>query len=297
MSNTTTTSGRTNKIAALSDDEFQLLRDFISKHFGIYYDDEKRWLLESRLSRLMEKETISSFFGYYQHLIQKFYCNQSFTDPEFVSLLGALANNETFFHREPTAFEALWKNVIPKFYDQGEREIRILSAACSSGEEPYSIAIQFEEKRKEFPGLKISVVGLDIDLMAIGLATKGIYADSAFRGISDLAIHDMYKKNFDYDKDLNQYRIRNAFKKEIIFIHGNLMNSEIMHSLGRFHVIFCRNVLIYFHDDCKRSVLQYFDDILNPGGALFLSSSDHLPHMDEFFDRMQYHGHPVYFKV
>lgn len=267
------------KTLKLDDYEFKLLRDFIAEHFGIFYEDDQKWLMESKLGRLLLNKKINSFFEYYQYLMNKFFMSQSYDDVEFVDLINSIANNETYFNREPAAFKTMTDCVLPELLNSGKKEIRILSAACSSGEEPYSIAIHFLESKNNGP-LTLEVVAVDIDLHSLIKGRNGIYKFNAFRGMDDEHIKSRFLSHFILQKDDTghpaSYSVTDVLREMVSFYQCNLLDMKALQAAGTFDMIFCRNMLIYAHLQAKERIIRNFESILRPGGHLFLGHSETL---------------------
>lgn len=282
----------------LTDDEFTMFRDFISQNMGIYFSDEKRWLLESRLSLLIGQSPFQSFTDYYDHLARKLFLDRALTDPEFIKLIRVITNHETYFYREPSAFGALKKYVLPRLAPQ-KTNVRILSAGCATGEEVYTITILFLQFRQTRFYLLPSVVGVDLDPHVLEIARAGIYKSTAFRGFEDRqTLHD-FKKYFSAHDDNHQekYRIKDHLKEFVEFHHVNIMDREKLQKMGLFDVIFCRNVLIYFGDDAKKTVINHFADLLAPGGYLFLGHSESIVGKTDMFNIIDSNNQIFYQKV
>ena len=270
--------------AIANSEELILLRDFITEKFGIYFDDEKLWLLESKISRLMQKKSIKSIIEYYNYLIQRFYLSNTNVDPDLIELIKILSNNETYFYREADAFLIICKEIIPNLYSK-QSNLRILCAGCSSGEEVYSLAISLAECNSLFINSAISIVGIDIDPDAIKMASAGVYKASAFRGIQNNDLMENLKTYFDVIKNENEeiFIVKSKIKNVISFQQVNLLDRMSILRLGKFDAILCRNVLIYFNDEGKKTVIRNFSDLLNENGFLFLGHAETIVGKDQYF--------------
>jgi chemotaxis protein methyltransferase CheR len=282
----------------LEDHEFILLRDFIAQHFGIYFDDGRRWVLESKLSRLMERYTFDSFFEYYNFLMRKFYVSQSFNDPDLIELINSISNNETYFCRESGAFRALRENIFPEI-SRRQSFMRILSAGCSTGAEAYSIAAALLEADINFYRSCCPVLGVDIDPYVLKVAEAGVYGESAFRGINDPRRLEEFKNYFTpttEGRNQQLFAVVDDLKNLVDFKQANILDKQALVSLGKFDIIFCRNVLIYFSDEGKREAIDNFSEVLNPEGYLFLGHSESIIGKSNDFNTVEKNNHIFYQK-
>lgn len=192
---------------------------------------------------------------------------------EWALLIEALTVHETYFFREEQHFEVLCNIAIPEFRKRNKTQIQIWSAACSTGEEPYSIAMSLLEHG--CPLQSIQILATDIDEKTLGNAKRGWYSKKSFsfRRMSE----NYLDKYFNVDED--GYRLQAHIRQAVQFKQQNLI--ELAQERGRslYDAIFCRNVLIYFDDVARTSVVQALYDRLNPGGYLFLGHADHLNNM------------------
>lgn len=261
----------------LQADEFVMLRNFIMQLFGIYFDDDKQWLLESKLSRLMHRHDFNSFIEYYNFLMQRFYLGQAFTDPELVELVRAVSNNETYFFREAKALCVLTDHLMPELL-QRQEPIKILSAGCSSGEEAYSIVIAMLQSRLMLTGSRARVIGVDVDSHVLNMAHEGVFKESAFRGISDpnqlRSVQAYFRPQPTPKGDNSLYKVKDMVKMHVEFHQCNLLDLNALQDLGPFDIIFCRNVLIYFSESGRKTAVENFVATLKKRGYLFLGHSE-----------------------
>ena len=254
----------------LSPEDFKLIRDLIAKHSGISLPDSTHYLVERRLrSRLIALE-LKGFREYYRHLK---YGRE--TDLELAEMIERITTNETYFFREVYQLDGFVKEIVPDILRQRASvgmstdlaPIRIWSAGCSSGEEPYTIAMAMNEKYGESQ-VKYEVFGNDISRHAIARALDGLYREASFREIEP----GMREKYFDSKE--NRTRIRDFIRRNVRFRFGNLMNPETLVGYSYMDVIFCRNVMIYFSQESRERVLDTFYERLRPGGYLLLGHSE-----------------------
>jgi chemotaxis protein methyltransferase CheR len=261
----------------LSDETFVLLRDFIYAKTGIYFLEKKKYLIEGRLAKRLQFLKIANFEDYL-HLLKYDQLKQN----EFEFLCNTITINETsFFRNEPqiTAFrQKLAMEVIDSKKESGIETLRIWSAACSSGEEPYTLAMLYLEHLKpRYPNLRVEIVGTDINSAVLDLARIAEYNHYAIRSLPELYVN----KYFDLHNGL--YRLRTEVKELVRFEYLNLIDRQKMRLMKRFDFIFCANVLIYFNEKAKIQVVGDLYNSLNRGGYLFIGSSEMLHRISTAF--------------
>ncbi|MDX9790475.1 MAG: protein-glutamate O-methyltransferase CheR [Candidatus Kapaibacterium sp.] len=260
----------------MSDFEFDTLRSLIYDKSGIYFTDSKKYLLESRITRRINANNLDSFTAYI-NLIQS-----SPTRKELDALFEAITINETFFFRVPQQFEALENIIIPEIagikIKSGNPTLRIWSAASSSGEEAYTIAIILLERiRKNYPNINFQIIGTDINSAVLGSAEHGIYKEYAVRNVPESLLNKYF------DKSENQYYLKEEVKKLVKFTKINLYDSNELRSIPPCDIIFCANVLIYFDIPSKQKVVSELYNILTKGGYLFVGYSESLHGVSKAF--------------
>lgn len=264
----------------IRDDEFVELKDIIYTNTSIMFADNKKYLLENRLSRRLQELNFSSFKDYIYFL--KY-------DPkkreEMETLINLVTINETYFLRERPQMDHMVKTVIPELIASGKRKIRVWSAACSSGEEPYSLAMLVSEAGL-FTKADIEIIATDINTEVLDIARKGEYRSVSFRGVAPEVVNRYFAK------DGFIYRITPELKSRVRFQHGNLTNHLLGSQLGKMDIIFCRNVLIYFDVDAKKKVIGLFHSMLQPWGNLYLGHSETLNKISDDF-LMKNFGHGI----
>lgn len=276
-----------NKVVNLLPAEFVILRDLIHEKLGIYYQDGKHDLIEDKLSDLVLARGFTSFLDYYYLL--KY---DSAVSKEWEQVVDALRVPETFFWREYEQIQTLVKILVPQYFSQYQTyPLKIWSAACSSGEEPYSIAIALNEAGWfRARGSAIEIIASDISYTALQKAQKGLFRPYSFRKLPD----ELREKYFKPEGDL--WRISPELTSRIRWVPANLtMKSEIL-SLANAHVIFCRNVFIYFSEDMIRKVLKNFYELQPAPGYLFVSVSESLLKLTTDFQLQETGGTFVYVK-
>ncbi len=250
----------------LPDDVFRLLRDAIYRRTGIWFADASKYLLQKRLSPRARELNFDSFQKYYYFLQY-----DPRADEEFDEIYDLVTTKETYFFREPAQLTAFVEEIVPDILSRKiVNKIRVWSAGCATGEEPYSIAILLQESRL-FERTGFEIFGSDISNEVLVRARKGQYREAAFR-TTDPTLRDKY---FIRDKD-GSWRIRDEIRNRVSFGRLNLYDEPRVSLLGSVDVIFCRNVIIYFDDASKRTVINNFYNRLVDGGYLLLGHSESL---------------------
>ena len=265
----------------LSDEGFLKWRGYIYDLCGIYFQDNKKYLLESRLLKRIRFLKLNSFDEYYNYL--KFRSNGS----ELKYLYEVITINETYFFRNQPQLDALVKYLFPDVINSSGRlnknKIRIWSAASSSGEEAYSIAIMFNELIKpKYPHLQLEIVGTDINYSVVETARRGIFKEYSIRNTPAYFLKKYFKK------EDNNYILDPAIKRMVQFNTLNLSDTNAMRMMRNFDVIFCANVLIYFDIKSKIKVVSNLYDSLNKNGYLFIGYSETLHGVSKAFKLMSY---------
>lgn len=271
----------------MSDDTFRLIRDFIRNYCGIYFDDGSKFLLEKRLSRRVENYLLNNFEDYYHFLMY-----DKRRDEELTSVIEILTVNETYFFREFSQLKALSDEIIPEIGERKKdrKRLRIWSAGCSTGEEPYTIAILILEKNL-MPEWEIEILGSDINQRVLHAARRGIYRKNSFRSIDD-----HYIRKYFTDEGEGNYRIVDPVRSLVNFSLLNLVDPFKVRFVGKMDVIFCRNVIIYFDRDTKKKVINNFYDRLTEEGYLLLGHSESLMNISTDFMLRHFKNDLVYQK-
>lgn len=267
----------------ISDMEFVELKDIIYNNSGILFAENKKYLLENRLSKRITELNFTSFQEYIYYL--KYDVRKRM---EMDTMINLVTINETYFLRERGQMDYLLQTIIPEFLSAGKRNIKIWSVPCSTGEEPYSIAILLKNA-DIFNKMNVSILATDINSDVVAIAKRGEYRNSSFRGVPI-----DFMKNFDQDGQV--YMIKEDIKKRIVFNTGNLMSPSISALVGKVDVIFCRNVLIYFDVDGKKKAIQMFHKVLNNPGYLCLGHSETLNRLSEDFTMKNFGSGVLYTK-
>jgi chemotaxis protein methyltransferase CheR len=277
--------------AILTDNEFRLFRKYIEEKCGIDISEGKAYLIETRLSRLLVDSGLSTFEELY-NLIMKAN-DQSMAE----RVIDAITTNETLWFRDKSPWIVLEKVFLPHFVEMlrsgQRRKIRLWSAAASTGQEAYSTAMCIDlwltrNGIKDITLSNFEILATDISQTVIEMARNGRYdAISVMRGL-DPGIRDMYFK-----KEGTVWEIDNKIKAHVKFQQFNLQNSYLL--LGKFDIVFCRYVLIYFSDILKESILSKLHGAMEEGGALFLGSSELYDKINNLFE-MIHVDNAVYYR-
>jgi len=266
-------------------EKLKRLRDYISSKYGVYIDDDKLTTIYKRkFQRLMQKyghKDIDTLFK--DFLFRK--------DSRLVEdVLSDVTVNETYFFREKYQFEVLVENILPALHkEKPENEhISILSAPCSTGEEVYSIAIYILEEGKIINERDILLLGIDIDSKAIQKAIEGVYTERSVHKIPKELLQKYFTKT---DKN---YRVKDFLKQAVNFRVVNVLDKYKMKKLGKFDVIFSRNMLIYFDETKRVEALTNFYNIMNKDGYLFLGHAEKIPPTFNLFRQEKINGVFVY---
>ena len=254
----------------LEDYTFVEMREFVYKYSGIFLTDSKRQILKSFLSTRLQELKIARSDQYLEYL--KAQLNQN---GEMQRLMDAISSSETRFFRNQPQLHAFRDVIIPELLEKkkqsGNKRLRILSAGCSSGEEPYTLSILLDYHfPKIFQEYKVDIIATDISTKVLQAAVRGIYNDFAL-----YQTEEQYVTKY-FQKERDNFRISDEIKKRVKFYQINLMEQEKMKVLGQFDVIFCRNVLIYFEKAAKSRAVETLYQILQPEGYLFLGRSESL---------------------
>ncbi len=268
----------------LSDTEFQQLRQLIYEKTGIYFQDNKRYLLESRVGRRLSELRLPNGKAYLHMLLN----GQG--QGEFHQLVNAITINETYFFRAPAHLEVLEQHILPEWL-RTKRQIRIWSAGCSSGEEPYTLAIFLRDRiLPRYPYAHFEIIGTDINTNVLQQAQQGIYGDYAIRNLPPEYLQRYFVRKGD------RYQIRDEIRQMVKFQVLNLADAVAMNAMHHFDLIICANVLIYFDDNMKRRVVQSFYRSLVPGGYLFVGFSETLYGISQAFQPVRFGKAIVYRK-
>jgi len=260
----------------LSADQYAKLSELLERHAGIRLGAGKEYLVLSRLGGLISHLGLDGFEGLLRRL-------QGGGDRLLLThVIDAMTTNETFWFRDPAHYQILTRDVLPALES---RQARIWSAAASTGQEAYSIAMSIRSavSARQLPmDFSFEILGTDISEKALQQAESGRYCGlAATRGLD----HEQRQRYFSGDGDCIE--VQPVFRRNVSFRNFNLLATYA--ALGRFDVIFCRNVLIYFSQERKRDIIERFHGALRPGGCLFLGSTESMNSHEDLFE-MRRHG-------
>jgi len=270
----------------LTSDEFSRLAEFLYRRTGMVFTEAKRYYVERRISERMSATSSRSFTDYFAHL-------RGEERREVEELINAFTVNETYFYREDHQLTCLTTDLLDERV-RAKRPgdtIRIWSAPCSTGEEPYSIAIWLLENWKDVDAYDIEIVGSDIDTDVLEAAAEGIFRKRALMRLSPELIARYF-----YELDDERWRILDDLRQSVRFSRVNLIDTKQTRPQGRFDVIFCRNVLIYFDDESRRIAAENLYDNLLPGGFICLGHTESMSRISPLFEVCRYSSAIVYRK-
>ncbi len=264
-------------------EDFDVLRKISNEHSGILVPDDKFDMFYSRLSKRVRMLGLDNFKHYCQFL-------QDNPDTEFTEFINAVTTNLTSFFRENHHFEFLQDHVIPDLLKKNHatRQIKVWSAGCSTGEEPYSLAMTLSEQVPA--GWDIKILATDLDTDVLKTAANGVYAMDRVSGLSEQRLKRWFKRGKGMNAD--KVKVKQALQELIHFKQLNLMKEWPMK--GHFDFIFCRNVLIYFDRDTKETLARRYGNLLMIGSFLFIGHSESLHQLDTGFHLI---GNTIYKKI
>jgi len=269
---------------SISARDYDSFRQFLEEACGIVLGDNKQYLVASRLNRLLKELDLSAV----GELIEQLKKQPRSGLRE--RIIDAMTTNETFWFRDNHPYELLKDLILPELAKKRPSQLKVWSAASSSGQEPYSISMILQEYLQARPGSlanNFQIVGTDISPTMLEMCRSGIYDALALsRGLSP----ERKKRFFQQEGDL--WRVKDEIRNRVRFAELNLMKSYV--SLGKFDIVFCRNVLIYFSADLKRDILRRIAKTLAPGGYLFLGSTETIASYSDDFETVRHKGGIVY---
>lgn len=267
-------------IIDLSDKEFQYISKLVYEKFGINLTDKKKTLVRGRLNKLLRELGFNDFDSYYHHIMN------DKSGRSLLQLVDKVSTNHTFFFRENDHFEFLRDRVLPEMSQRLEtgrtRDLRIWCAGCATGEEAYTLAIVLTEFFG--PGFFTSgppILATDISLTALEKAALGVYGIDRLQTLPPQLLRKYFKSNGD-----DSYTVNDELKNLVLFKRLNFKRSEFPFR-GKFHSIFCRNVMIYFDQPTKVDLVRKFGRHIVDGGYLFIGHSETLGRTNENFTYMQ----------
>jgi chemotaxis protein methyltransferase CheR len=272
---------------ALSEEEFRRLCDFLYRRTGMVFNEAKRYYVERRVQeRMMATDAAASFASYFSRL-------RTDVDGEVEHFVNAFTVNETYFYREDHQLRCLTSNLLAELVARkpaGET-IRIWSVPCSTGEEPYSIAIWLLENWAMVDKYEIEIVGSDIDTAVLEKARDGIYGKRALMRLPADVVGKYFTQSAQED-----VRILEDMRNSVQFSQVNIVKPDETARFGKFDVIFCRNVLIYFDDASRRIAAENLFENLRPGGFICLGHTESMSRITPLFEVRRFADAIVYQK-
>jgi chemotaxis protein methyltransferase CheR len=257
----------------LTEEEVQRFCEFLYRRTGMSFAENKRYYIDRRLEERIAATKSSSFQSYFALL-------RSDSDRELEHLVNAFTVNETYFYREEHQLRCMTSNLLDQVIRgrPAEEPIRIWSIPCSTGEEPYSIAIWLMENWSQVDKYNIEIVGSDIDTRALKAAEDGVYGDRALTRLTADIIGRYFRPVAD-----GRHQIDVGLRNSIQFTRTNLIDANDMARHRGFDIIFCRNVLIYFDDSSRRVAAESLYDCLRSGGYICLGHSETMSRISPLF--------------
>ncbi len=259
----------------LSKSEFNRTRQVVKKHTGIDLSDTKYEMVYSRLAKRLRALGVDRFSDYLALV-------EADSNGELEEFISAITTNLTHFFREPHHFETLARDVLPAALaaKRPGNPIRIWSAGCSTGMEPYTIAMVVHETVPSYRLRDVQILASDIDRRVLASAQAGVYEQHRCRGVDPARLKQWFRRGVGSNEGL--VRVSRELRRSVDFFCMNLMEQWTV--VPPMDVIFCRNVLIYFDADAQRRIIEGFANLLSPSGYLFLGHSESLYRKSERFD-------------
>lgn len=276
-----------NEHLELSDQTFRQLTGLIYSNSGLRFEDSSKYMIRRRLSPRVRELKLDSFEKYYYYLL--YHANR---EPELEIIFDLLTVNETYFFREERQLQAFSEEIIPLIVEEKKdnRVLRIWSAGCSTGEEPYTIAMLCCAS-----GLlrdwEVDIFASDISQRVIQTARRGTFSQTSFRNMPDGLQERYFEKLAD-----NRYRINDGIKQMVTFGKVNLFDEHKTGILNEVDLIFCRNVIIYFDVEAKKKVIETFYRKLRKNGFLLLGHAESLLSLSTKFKLTHFKNDMVYQK-
>lgn len=261
-------------------EDVQPILNLIEEVAGLHFEPNKHYFTEKRILARMRATNSKSVQDYFRLV------KLSQNIDELQELICALTTNETYFYRNIPQLESFAEDALPLLIERkmkkGDYSLRIWSAACSSGEEPYNIMLLLKEHLPNFKNWDIEIIATDIDHHVLEKAEIGIYEKRQVKQVPS----DMLKKYF--SPRGNQYKVSRELKRQIQFKQSNLMDRREMRQFKNMDFVFCRNVLIYFNDESKKQIINSIYDSLNLGGFIFMGHAESVGKISALFKLVKF---------
>jgi len=270
--------------------DFAAIRDEVYRKLGLYFEDSKIYFIQKRIEKRMEIRTVDSFADY--AFLLRFGDKEG---SEMQALANLVTTNETYMFREFEQLQAFADHCLPMVLKPleaaNDRRLRVWSAGCSSGEEPYTLAIILQEVMHDFRTWDIKIKATDIDQVRLDMARRAIYDERSVKEVPA----DYFDRHITRLADGN-FTIKPGTAQAVDFEHVNISDRMAMRAMGKFDFIFCRNVLIYFDDASRKAVVDHFYNALKSGGFIFLGHSESIGRISTAFKLLRVGQHLVYRK-
>jgi chemotaxis protein methyltransferase CheR len=268
----------------VTEEEFSRLAEFLYRRTGMVFTEAKRYYVQRRVDDRMAATGARSFASYFARL-------RSDIGGEVEQFINAFTVNETYFYREDHQLSCLTRDLLPERVKGRPRTdpVRIWSAPCSTGEEPYSVAMWLLEQWADVDAYDIEIVGSDIDTRALQAAEAGVYGKRALMRLSPELVARYFVQ-----LDDDRWRILDDLRGSVRFAPANLVDLQETRAFGQFDVIFCRNVLIYFDDASRRLAAENLFEALAPGGFICLGHTESMSRISPLFEVRRFDDAIVY---
>jgi len=268
------------ELTRLSEKEYRLISELVYKQFGIKLGENKKSLIVGRLQKILKQNNFKSFQDYYD------YVTNDTSGQALITLVDRISTNHTFFYREYDHFDFFYRRNLPYLESilngSKDRALRIWCAGCSSGEEPYMLAILMLEYFKEnIMSWNVGVLATDISISSLETAVAGIYSSENINHLPG-----KLKSKYFIKIENDQWKVIDRVKRLVTFKRLNLMR-ETYPFKNRFHAIFCRNVMIYFDQPTRDALIRRYHRYMMPNGHLFIGHSESLRRDNGLFKYIQ----------
>jgi len=273
----------------MGQEEFVMIRDFIHEKSGIFFAENKMYLVKIRLVKRMAELDIKTYRDYFYHV--KYDASMK----EFRQLMNLMTTNETSFYRNEPQLLSFSDEVLSLIFEQkqnnrGSKSLKIWSAGCSTGEEPYTLAMIILEKFTSLAGWNVEIIANDISEQVLHKARQGEYSGITLRNVASGRLNRFFTKTGE------AHRVNPEVKALVKFSHMNLNDPRMVSMHANFDVIFCRNVMIYFSDEVKKQLVRGFFNALAPGGYFYIGHSETLHGISKAFKLVYFKNALVYQK-
>jgi chemotaxis protein methyltransferase CheR len=274
-------------MSEVAEADWKLIAAFVRERFGLSFEGARRDILEARLRSRLGDLHLQTFREYYHYL--RFH---PAGDAETAELSRRITNNETYFFREPHHFGFILNHVIPPLQTAlRSRPLRVLSAGCSSGEEPYSLVVNLVHSGLELQGYSWEIDACDLNATRIEQARAALYEPGSLRVCDEEVRQRCFIRNGE------RFQLKDRYRKGINFFQANLAAPTVGLGWAGYDVILCRNMLIYFHDYAFMTLIGHFSRLLLPGGYLLLGHSESLMDRLPTFEPVFVNGSMAYLRT